>query len=79
MQYLPPRSANFAFQNSYNLGRVGQLNYPCPSSPGATRSNDLFDCCVVPSEWWKVPLDDVGPSKAPNAGSIIYIEGQGEW
>ena len=46
MQYLLPRPATFAFQNAYNIGCVGQLNDPCPSSPGATCSKDLFDCCV---------------------------------
>jgi hypothetical protein len=46
IQYLLPCSANFETRISCNLGCVGQLNDPCPSSPGATRSNDLFDCCV---------------------------------
>ena len=61
------------------MGRVGQLNDPCPSPPGAKRSFSIFDCCVVCSKCWKVSLDGVGPSKARRAGMIIYAEGQGEW
>jgi hypothetical protein len=46
IQYLPPSSSTFAIKNPCNLGRAGQVNDPCPSSPGATCSHNPFDCCV---------------------------------
>ena len=42
-----PRSADFAIPKSCNLGYVGQINDPSPSSPDATRSFDPSDCCAV--------------------------------
>ena len=46
-EYLPPRSANFAYPELMHYKTLGQLNDPCPSFNGATRFHTLFDCCVV--------------------------------
>ena len=67
IQYLPPSSANFAIQNACNFGRVGQINDSSPSSLGATRSFDPSDCFVVGPWCWRVPLDELCPSKAAEA------------
>jgi len=61
------------------MGLMGQLNDSCPSSPGATHSINPFDCCVGGHWCWQVPSDEVGPSKATEAGMMIDAVRLEEW
>ena len=47
IEYLPPRSANFASLELMQYETMGQLNDPCPLFTGATRSHILADCYVL--------------------------------
>ena len=51
-------------RNWCNMGRVGHINDPWQSSPGATRSHTPFDCCVSVFFHCRVPLDVASLSKA---------------
>ena len=64
-----PGLSNLFIQKACELGFMGQINYPRPSSTGHNGSPTVFVCCVVGFGWSWGRRRSLGPSKTIEEGT----------